>query len=305
MKKPVIVFLAAGMGSRYGGLKQIDPVGQHGEILIDYSLFDAKRAGFEDVVFIIKKEIEDDFKQAIGHRAEKYFNVKYAYQSFDKMPAGFTAPADRTKPFGTTHAALCAEKEIDGAPFCVVNSDDYYGPEAYRLIYNFLSEHAETAGQYAMDGYVLGNTLTENGSVARGVCEASENGYLQEIVERTKIIKTTLGAAYTLDGEHFTDIDPQSLVSLNFWGFTADVFKYFKNDFDRFLAEEYNDNPLKSECFIPNTVGGIVRSGSGTVKVLTSHDNWHGVTYKEDKPMLAKALKALEDSGVYPSPLWK
>lgn len=304
MKKPVIVFLAAGMGSRYGGLKQIDPVGRHGEILIDYSLFDARRAGFEDVVFIIKKEIEEDFKEAIGRRAEKNFNVKYAFQSFDKMPAGFTAPADRTKPFGTTHAALCAEKEIDGAPFCIVNSDDYYGPEAYRQIYAFLSEHAETEGQYAMVGYVLGNTLTENGSVARGVCEG-EDGYLKEIVERTKIIKTTGGAAYTLDGEHFVDIDPASLVSLNFWGFTSDIFDYFKKDFDRFLAEEYKDNPLKSECFIPNSVGGVVKSGYGTVRVLTSHDSWHGVTYIEDKPKLVESLKALEDDGVYPSPLWE
>ena len=305
MKKPVLVILAAGMGSRYGGLKQMDKFGQNGELLIDYSLYDAKKAGFDDVVFIIKKEIEADFKESIGERMKKNFNVSYAFQSLDKLPAGYSAPGDRVKPFGTTQAIMCAEKEIGGAPFCVINSDDYYGPGAYKVMYDFLAEHSEGRGEYAMVGYVLGNTLTENGSVARGVCEGDENGFLNAIVERTKIIKTKQGAAFTEDGSHFVDIDPESLVSLNFWGFTADAFEYFKADFMRYLHEEFVSDPLKSECFMPNTVGGIIRSGNGTVKVLKSGDCWHGVTYKEDKPKLIESLRQLTESGVYPAPLWK
>lgn len=303
MKKPVLVILAAGMGSRYGGLKQIDPVGANGELLIDYSLFDAHRAGFEDVVFIIKKEIEADFKEVIGERMKKHFNVRFAYQSLDRLPEGYSAPEGRTKPFGTTQAVICAEQEIDGAPFCVINSDDYYGPQAYKEIYNFLTV-SDNPAEHAMVGYVLGNTLTENGSVARGACEV-ENGYLKGIVERTKIIKTDAGAAYTLDGEHFTDIDAQSPVSLNFWGFKPSAFGHFKADFLRYLSDEFVADPLKSECFIPNTVGEMLKSGVGSVRVLSSNDNWHGVTYKEDKPKLVSALGKLTQGGVYPSPLWK
>lgn len=302
MKRPVLVILAAGLGSRYGGLKQIEPIGEYGELLIDYSLFDAKRAGFEDVVFIIKKEIEADFKERIGNRMHKYFNVTYAYQSLDKLPAGYCRPAGRTKPYGTTHALLCAEQEIGYAPFCVINSDDYYGPQAYRVIYRYLVTAVQ--GEHAMVGYMLGNTLTDNGSVARGVCRA-ENGYLTGIVERTKIIKTETGAAFTLDGEHYTDIDPKSLVSLNFWGFMPDVFRSFKEDFLRFLNNEFVSDPLKGECFVPNTVGAMLEAKAGTVRVLTSHDSWHGVTYKEDKPRVVEALRELTDIGVYGSPLWK
>lgn len=303
MKNPKLVILAAGMGSRYGGLKQIDPVGPDGELLIDYSLRDAHKAGFRDVVFIIKKEIEKDFIEIIGKRTEEHFNVQYAFQSFDKLPCGYSVHPDRVKPLGTTHAILCAEKEVDGAPFCLINSDDYYGPEAYKQIFTFLSENTSETN-HAMVGYVLGNTLTDNGSVARGVCSVSD-GKLVEIVERTKIIKTETGAAFTLDGESFTDIPAETPVSLNFWGFMPIAFEAFKADFNRYLENEFVSNPLKSECFIPNTVGSIIKSGAGSVTVLSSKDNWHGVTYKEDKPHLVAALNRLTDEGVYTTPLWK
>ncbi len=303
MKKPVLAVLAAGMGSRYGGLKQIDPVGADGEVIIDYSLFDARRAGFEDVVFIIKHAIEDDFKATIGRRAEQHFNVSYAFQELDMLPAGFSCPEGRTKPYGTTHAVLCAREAIGGAPFCVINSDDYYGPDAYKKIYDFLSANTDLE-EYAMVCYVLGNTLTDNGSVARGVCVTHE-GYLKSIVERTKIIRTHDGAAYSQDGNHFRDISADTPVSMNFWGFMPGVFTGLEQDFQRYLREEFVSDPQKSECFVPNTVGTMVSDGSARVRALSSADRWYGVTYHEDKPAVVAAMAKLAADGVYPAPLWK
>lgn len=303
MRKPVLVVLAAGMGSRYGGLKQLDPVGANGELIIDYSLYDARRAGFEDVVFLIKSAIDSEFREVIGDRISKVMNVAYAYQEMDKLPDGFAAPEGRVKPFGTTHAVLCAKQEIGDRPFCVINSDDYYGPESYRLIYDFLCEHAESRGEYAMSGYILKNTLSDSGSVARGVCE-QDGDYLKTIVERTSIVRTADGASYTDADGAAAPLCVNSLVSLNFWGFTPDAFGGFERDFARYLENEFAENPLKAESLLPNTVGAMIKQGV-SVRVLTSHDRWHGVTYKEDKPEVVAAMAALTESGLYPSPLWK
>ena len=304
MSEPTLVVLAAGMGSRYGGLKQIDPVGQNGEMIIDYSLYDAKRAGFEDVVFIIKHEIEDDFRAAIGDRISRVMNVSYAFQQLDMLPDGVAVPEGRVKPYGTTHALLCAEKAIDGRPFCVVNSDDYYGPQAYREIYGFLTGHAATEGQYAMVAYTLGKTLSDNGSVARGVCE-EENGFLRSIIERVYIVKTPDGAEFRDERGEMQPLDVDSPVSLNYWGFTPDVFPLLREDFDRFLKNKFLSNPLKSESLLPNTVGTILKKGAGTVEMLRSQDRWFGVTYREDKPMFTESLRKLTEQGVYPAKLWQ
>ena len=307
-KKPVLVVLAAGMGSRYGGLKQIDPVGSHGEAILDYSLFDAHEAGFETAVIIIKKAIEKDFMGTVGARLKNCpMEIRYAYQEMDKnLPEGFSIPADRTKPWGTSHAVLCAKNEIDGAPFAVINADDYYGKDAYRVIYNFLCNTQDTdTYNYCMVGYQLGKTVTDNGSVARGVCETDDNGYLTAIVERTRIEKYEGGIHFTVDGENWEDLSAETPVSMNMWGYTPSFLQEVETRFPKFIAEEVPLNPTKAEMFLPMTVGELLQAGKVTVKVLRSADKWFGVTYAADKPQVVAALKAMADEGKYPDGLWK
>ena len=305
MKKPVLVVLAAGMGSRYGGLKQIDPVGPNGEVIIDYSLYDAKKAGFEKVVFIIKHEIEKDFKEVIGNRMEKNMQVAYAYQQLDKLPAGFAVPQGREKPFGTSHALLCAKEEIDG-PFAVINSDDYYGPSAYKTIYDFLSQgHGGGKNHYAMVGYHVENTVTEHGSVTRGVCKADADGFLTEIVETSGIEKAPEGArAPGPDGKSWVPLEKGTLVSMNFWGFDESFLSAIEAGFPAFLEENLPKNPQKCEYLLPASVDAEIRKSAADVKVLSSADRWWGVTYKEDKPGVMDALRKKQEEGQYPTPLW-
>ena len=305
MNKPVLVIMAAGMGSRYGGLKQIDPVDEQGHIIMDFSIFDAKRAGFEKVVFIIKKENEADFKEAIGKRVEKVMNVEYVFQDIHNIPEGYEVPEGRVKPWGTAHAVLSAIDVIDG-PFAVINADDYYGKDAFQKIYDYLSTHEDDEKyRYTMVGYRLGNTLTENGYVSRGVCCINEDGELVSVTERTHIEKTESGAAFTEDGgETWTDISPDSLVSMNMWGFSASFLQEIKRGFAAFLEEGLVKNPMKCEYFLPSVVTRLLEEEKATVKVLASVDKWYGVTYKEDKPVVVAAIKALKDSGVYPEKLW-
>lgn len=306
MEKPVLVVLAAGMGSRYGGLKQIDPVGPDGEVIIDYSLYDAKKAGFEKVIFIIKHEIEEDFKRVIGSRIEKDMEVAYAFQQLEDLPAGYSVPEGRVKPWGTTHAVLAARDLIHG-PFAVINADDYYGPEAYKVLYEFLSTPSPADGKqhYAMVGYRVENTVTDHGTVARGVSRANAEGYLTDIVERTKIEKTATGARFTEDeGQTWTDLPAGTLVSMNFWGLQDGFLKLAEQDFPAFLDKNVPENPLKCEALLPNYVGELIGQEKADVKVLESRDVWYGVTYKEDKPGVMQALAAKHQSGQYPTPLW-
>ncbi|MBR3307616.1 MAG: nucleotidyltransferase [Lachnospiraceae bacterium] len=305
--KPTLVLLAAGMGSRYGGLKQIDPIDDAGHKIIDFSIYDALRAGFGKVVFIIKKEHEKDFREVIGDAVAKRTEVEYVYQDMEKIPAGVTIPEGRVKPWGTAHAILCCKDKVK-EPFAVINSDDYYGVSAYKTLYDFLQAPvaaAEGLKPYCMVGYQLKNTLTENGSVARGCCRMNEAGYLTHIEELTKIEKTAEGARYTQDdGASWTDISVDTLVSMNMWGFTPDLFDELENSVERFFAEEMMKNPLKSECFIPIEVGRMVNENKVSVKVLSSADKWFGVTYKEDKPFVMESIAKLKEQGVYPEKLW-
>ena len=308
MNKPVLVVLAAGMGSRYGGLKQIDPVGSHGEAILDYSLFDAHEAGFETAVIIIKDMIKKDFMDTVGKRLEKCpMEIRYAFQELDKIPAGCEIPAERTKPWGTSHAVLCAKEEIGNAPFAVVNADDYYGKQAYKELYNFLSKIEDPASRdYCMVGYRLGNTVTDHGSVARGVCATDENSYLTDIVERTKIEKYEGGIHFTEDdGATWTDVDADTPVSMNMWGLTPGFITEVEKDFPRFFKEEVPANPAKAEMFLPMTIGKLLQAKKATVKVLRTADKWYGVTYAADKPQVVAALKDLAAKGAYPDGLWK
>lgn len=305
-KKPVLVIMAAGMGSRYGGLKQIDPVDRDGDLIIDFSIFDAKEAGFGKVVFIIKKAIEKEFKEHIGNRMEKHIKVEYVYQENDRLPDGYSVPEGRVKPWGTGHAILCCKDVIDG-PFAVINADDYYGKAAFRELYRHLSETEDGEQyQYAMVGYRLCNTLTENGHVSRGVCTADESGYLRDIHERTRIEKHGERAEYTEDGgATWTYLPEDTLVSMNMWGFTASILTELENRFTAFLDENFPVNPEKCEYFLPSVVDGLLKEGKARVAVLKSADKWYGVTYKEDRPMVMDAIQGLKDSGYYPKKLWE
>lgn len=306
MKKPVLVIMAAGMGSRYGGLKQIDPIDKEGHIIIDFSIFDAIEAGFEEVVFIIKKENEKEFRECIGNRMEKLIKVKYSFQELENLPEGYKVPEGRKKPFGTGHAILCCKDVIDG-PFAVINADDYYGKHAYKMIYDYLCRQQDDEKyRYAMVGYVLENTLTDNGHVARGVCEIDENGYLQNINERTRIEKKENGAAYTEDdGATWVTIPEGSTVSMNLWGFGKSMLTELEKRFVPFLEENMEKNPLKCEYFLPSVVGELLKEGSATVEVMKSLDRWYGVTYREDKEKVMEAIQKLKDEGLYPKNLWK
>lgn len=307
MKKPVLVVMAAGMGSRYGGLKQLDPVGAHGELIIDYSIYDAKRAGFETVVFVIKPEIETDFKAGIGDRMSKVMDVKYAYQLKEDLPEGYSVPEGRVKPWGTAQAALAARHVVDG-PFAVINADDYYGPEGFREIYNYLVDHPDKDGvyQYAMVGYLLENTVTENGHVARGVCVENENHELLSVTERTRIEKGETCPRYTEDeGKTWTDLPGDTIVSMNLWGFTRSYLDEAWNRFPAFLDDAIKNNPIKGEYFLPSVVSQLIAEGKARVEVLRSRDKWYGVTYKEDKPVVVAAIRAMTESGLYPEKLWE
>lgn len=307
MNKPVLVVLAAGMGSRYGGLKQIDPVGTQGEAILDYSLYDAHRAGFQTAVIIIKEAIKKDFMETVGKRLEGCpMEIRYAYQELTKVPEGFTVPEERTKPWGTSHAVLCARAEIGDAPFGVINADDYYGPEAFQRLYDFLVESKDSQPyEFCMIGYRLGNTVTDNGSVARGVCQTDGEGNLTSIVERTRIEKYPGGIHFTADeGKTWEDVPGDTPVSMNMWGFTQGFVEEIARRFPEFLRDEVPQNPAKAEFYLPMTVGQLLREGKAQVKVLPTGDRWYGVTYAEDKPMVVAALKGLTDQGLYPDGLW-
>ena len=306
-KKPVLVVMAAGMGSRYGGLKQIDPVGSHGEAILDYSLYDAHEAGFETAVIIIKKAIEKDFMETVGQRLKSCpMEIRYAFQEMEKIPAGFSIPEGRVKPFGTSHAVLCAKNEIDGAPFAVINSDDYYGKSAFKVIYNYLENAKDGAVlDYCMVGYLLGNTVTDNGSVARGVCQVNAEGNLSDIVERTKIEKYESGIHFTEDdGKTWEDLTADTIVSMNMWGFTPSFLEKLEEGFPAFLSQQLPQNPEKAEYLLPRSVDALLKAGTATVTVLKSVDRWYGVTYAADKPMVVAALAALQAEGKYPDGLW-
>lgn len=306
MKKPVLVIMAAGMGSRYGGLKQIDPVDEEGHIIMDFSIYDARRVGFEKVIFIIKEENEEEFRASVGNRISEFMEVDYVYQKLDNLPEGFEVPEGRVKPFGTGHAILSCKAVIDG-PFAVINADDYYGVSALQSIYQYLSVFEDDDKyRYAMVGYRLSNTLTENGYVSRGVCEVDEKGYLTGITERTHIEKNKNGAVFTEDdGKTWNHIDEDSIVSMNMFGFTQSMLKELEERFPVFLRENLKDSPLKCEYFLPTVVGELIREGRAAVKVLKSEDRWYGITYKEDKQSVADAVVQMKVQGVYPLHLWK
>ncbi len=301
MNKPVLVIMAAGMGSRFGGLKQITPIDDQGQIIIDFSLYDAWKAGFRKVVFIIKHEIETDFRAVIGERMEKYFDVEYVFQEVDKLPEGYAVPEGRTKPWGTAHAIACAKDAIDG-PFAVLNADDYYGPQAMQTIFDYLKEE-RPANEHAMVGYLLRNTVTEHGSVARGVCEAKD-GFLTNIVERTHIEKRGDNAAFTEDGENFVELSGDTIVSMNLWGFQQEILNEFTGRFAAFLDENLSKNPLKCEYFLPTVANAQVQEGLGTIRVLTTPDKWYGVTYAEDLASVQEAVADMKAKGIYPEKLW-
>ena len=301
-----LVIMAAGMGSRYGGIKQIEPVGPSGEIILDYSIYDAIEAGFDKVVFIIRKDIEEAFREAIGDRIEKRVKVEYVFQNMEDLPGGFSVPEGRTKPWGTGHAVLSCLNEING-PFVVINADDYYGTHAFKMAYDFLiqAEEESVPAQYMMVGYRLENTLTDNGYVSRGVCETDENGYLTDINERTHIEKRDGGAAYTEDdGKTWTALPVDAPVSMNMWGFTGGFMKELEARFPVFLEKNIPVNPMKCEYFLPFVVDELLKEKKAAVKVLTTQDKWYGVTYKEDKPVVVAAIQKLKDQGLYPQGLW-
>ena len=300
--EPTLVIMAAGMGSRFGGLKQMTPVDEEGHFIIDFSLYDAYQAGFRRVAFIIKREIEQTFRETIGARMEKWFHVDYVYQELDRLPEGFAVPEGRKKPWGTAHAVACCRGVVEG-PFAVINSDDFYGRGAYEEIYRFLTEN-ETPHHYAMLGYQLRNTVTEFGSVARGVCHV-QDGMLLDITERTKIFKRGQDAAYTEDGETFVPLSGDSLVSMNFWGFTPEILDEIWNAFPAFLAENLPVNPEKCEFYLPTFVGRRLAEGKVSVRVLPCMETWHGVTYKEDLDSVKSAIGQLKREGKYPARLWE
>ena len=304
-RKPVLVVMAAGMGSRYGGLKQIDPVGSCGEAILDYSIYDAYEAGFETVVIIIKEAIRKDFMETVGARlAKSPVEIRYAYQELNKLPEGYAVPEGRTKPWGTCHAVLCGKEAIDGAPFAVINADDYYGKAAFKTIYEYLSKNEEPYG-YCMVGFQLGKTVTDHGSVARGVCVTNSEGWLTKVDERTRIEKYEGGIHYTQDGENWVDLPEDTIVSMNMWGFMPSFLDEMEAGFPAFLDKAFVENPLKGEYFLPFTVDRLIQSGKAGVKVLSSPDKWYGVTYAADKPVVVAALKGMTEAGLYPDGLWK
>lgn len=306
MNKPVLVVMAAGMGSRYGGLKQMDPMDQEGHVILDFSVYDAMLAGFEKVIFIIKKENEAIFKECVGDRIARKMQVEYIYQELTALPEGYSVPEGREKPFGTGHAVLCCKDKVNG-PFAVINADDFYGRNAFQMIYDRLSNPKEGRGyQYVMVGYIIENTLTENGHVARGVCKIDEAGHLVDIHERTRIEKRDGETAYTEnDGATWITIPMGSVVSMNMWGFEQNFMEELDKRFPAFLEENLASNPLKCEYFLPSVVQQLMEEEKAEVSVLKSEDRWYGVTYKEDKEMVMQAISDFKVRGIYPEKLWE
>lgn len=301
--KPTLLVLAAGMGSRYGGLKQLDPMGPNGETLLDYSVFDALRGGFGSVTFVIRRDFEDIFRNQIGKRYEGRTEVRYVFQQLDVLPAGFSVPEGREKPWGTTHAIWCA-KDVVKEPFAAINADDFYGAEAYSTLAKFLAETPmeATPAQLAMVGYKLSNTLSDHGTVSRGVCKADANGLLTHIVEATKIEKTATGGRQVEADGSVTEFTGEEPCSMNFWGFTPSIFPMLEEEMIAFLQKQGTE--AKSECLIPNTVGTLIQKQLATLKVLTTDSTWFGVTYREDKPIVMESLRKLIAAGAYPEKLW-
>ena len=304
-KEPTLVIMAAGMGSRYGGLKQMDPITKEGEILLDFSLYDGVRAGFKKVVFIIKKEIEADFRPLVEGRSSEYIDVAYGFQEIEELPDGYSVPEGREKPWGTSHAVLVAKDLIDG-PFCVINADDYYGPAAFEKAYNYLKNAKDDdIYRYAMVGYEVQNTLTDKGTVTRGVCEVNEEGYLSHITERGKIKWQGEAVVFTEDeGATWENIPIGTTVSMNCWLFTESFLDVLEKGFTGFLKEDLPKNPLKSEWLLPRSVDHLLVEGKATVEVLKSVDQWYGVTYQEDRDMVINAMEKLKEDGLYPRELW-
>ncbi len=303
--RPVLVVMAAGMGSRYGGLKQIEPVGGHGQMILDYSLYDARRAGFEQAVFVISRPMEEAFRAALGHRAGGSMDLTFAFQDLEDLPRGYAVPAGRVKPWGTAHAVLAARHVVKG-PFAVINADDYYGPEGYRRIFDYLSSHPDgEVHEYAMVGYHLRNTVTDYGTVSRGICAETEDGYLDTVTERTSIARDGDNARYTEDnGATWTALPGDTLVSMNLWGFTRSFLDEAWAGFPAFLDRALAENPQKAEYFLPSVVTRLTQGGKARVKVLSSPDRWFGVTYREDRPSVVAAIAEKTAAGLYPEDLW-
>ncbi len=298
MANPVLVVMAAGMGSRYGGLKQIDPVGPNGQIIMHYSIYDAWKAGFRRVVFIIKEELLDAFRERIGNAAEKLMQVDYVFQSPDKLPEGCTMPEGRTKPLGTGHAIYCV-RGVVSEPFAVINADDFYGAQAFQCLYDYLKDaQDDDKYRYCMVGYRVENTLTENGTVSRGICEADENGYLADIVERTAISRDANGV---ISDPEAGEIAEGTLVSMNMWGFTPSFLDELETGLRTFMTDELPKNPTKGEYYLPFAVDHLIQNGQATAKVLQTSAQWYGVTYKEDKPVVVDALRRMTEAGLYPA----
>lgn len=306
MKEPTLIVMAAGMGSRYGGMKQVEPVTEAGEIIMDFSLYDAHMAGFNQAIFVIKEEMEEGFRGYMADRAGRHMDVSYAIQRLTDLPPGRGVPEGREKPWGTGHAVLCCRHLVKG-PFAVINADDYYGPAAFEKVHEFLVGEREVGWSDAcMAGYLLGNTISDAGHVARGVCDVSKDGYLRHIVERTRIQRVDGEICYTEnDGETWFPLPADTPVSMNFWGFQPAMMDALAEGFETFLDTAAAVNPLKAEYLLPTLAGHLIHEGKLTVKVLPSPDRWYGMTYKEDKPMVTDALQALKDKGLYPEKLWK
>ena len=304
-KRPALLVMAAGMGSRYGGLKQMDKIGPGGEIIIDYSLYDARRAGFDKAVFVINRKIEKDFRELIDGGAGKFMDVEYVFQDLDDIPEGFSVPEERVKPWGTAHAVYSARNVMDG-PFAVINSDDYYGPGAFEVMYDFLKDARDgEKANYCMVSYLIENTLSESGSVARGVCGADEDGNLCSIVERTKIQRNNGVIQFTEDdGASWTDIPEGTPVSMNLFGFTESFMPALAGEFEEAMARIIRENPLKGEFFLPSVVEKLIKTGRADVKLLVTGEKWQGVTYREDRPKVVEAMAEKTAAGMYPERLW-
>ena len=305
MTKPALAIMAAGMGSRYGGLKQIDPVGPHNELIIDYSIYDALKAGFGKVVFIIKEEIRETFREMVGRRVESLVDTAYVYQRTDDLPEGFHVPEGRTKPWGTGHAVLSCRSAVS-TPFAVINADDFYGQASFRVLYDYLKDLKDAGGiyQYGMVGFLLENTLTEHGHVARGICSVDSSGYLSGIRERTKIVKSGKDSKYTEDEKNWFAIPKGSTVSMNTWGFTPSIFNELQIQFPEFLNKN-RENISKAEFFLPEAIDRLISANKARVKVLASNERWYGVTYKEDKLFVKEAIAGMIKQGTYPADLWE
>lgn len=307
MNKPTLLIMAAGMGSRYGGLKQIDKVTDKGEIIIDFSLYDAMRAGFKRAVFIIKEDMEEEFKQLIQNGAGKHLETIFVHQDLDNLPEGYTIPKGREKPWGTAHAILSAKDVIDG-PFAVINADDYYGPGAFSSIFERLEKCDDEEMNFWMISYILEKTITESGHVSRGIIEVDDERNLKKITERTRIQRVSENGdiAYTEDeGKSWIPLNKKTEVSMNFWGYTSQMMKELEKRFPAFLDKAFTENPLKGEYLIPAVTDDLIQEGLAKVEVLTSDDSWYGVTYKEDKEKVVAALQSFKDKGYYPEKLWK